>query len=260
MSTLPAPRLNPGGPAAARARRRTGGLALPPLLASFAVLVAVLVAVPAQAQPTVEARAEQHTEAQGGSDTSAPAGATPLDSTPPADPSPLPDPRRFHRGLYADAEAGSVVFLGAARDRIGPGVAFGLRVGYDLLRFVGVQVFAGGSSHALSPGDGPSAGQLLQLYLAGAELELRLPIGRLAIVGRGRGGLVALSTNILGTSGLALTDPEVRSTPFFGGGLGLDFHTLSRHFSFGLHTSFVKLQKLKAPGAVTAGLDVRYTF
>lgn len=212
----------------------------------------------ALAQPAATSSVEPGS-AQVEASTTAEASA-PAEASASTEPNPLPDPRHFHRGLYADAEVGSVVFLGAAGGSIEPGVALGLRVGYDFARFVGLQLFGGGSSHTLSRSDSPQAGQLLQLYAAGAELELRLPLGRFAIVGRGRGGFLAFSTNILGTTSLALTQPDVRSTPFFGGGLGVDFHTLSRHFSFGLHGSFIKLQKVFTRGAIAAGLDVRYTF
>jgi hypothetical protein len=43
------------------------------------------------------------------------------------------------------------------------------------------------------------------------------------------------------------------------GGLGLDYHTLSRHFSFGIVASFAKYVAVYTIGAVATTAYVRYT-
>lgn len=171
---------------------------------------------------------------------------------------PLPDPSKFAKGLYVDAELGAVTFLGDAREALGVGTAFGARLGYDLFRWLAVQARTVGSSHRTDFDGRPQSGELLQVYQLLAELKISVPIGRLSLFGFGGGGLAYLSTNLLGTT--RLTDPDTRATLAFGGGAGVDWHPLTRHFSFGVQGAFAKLQALRAPGGVAATTYLRYTF
>jgi hypothetical protein len=172
--------------------------------------------------------------------------------------SPHPDPSKFARGLYGEAEVGALLFVGDAGPQIGPGAAVGARLGYDLLRWVAVQVHAFGSTHTTKFTDAPQGGQLLQLYQGTAELKLGVRFGQLGVAATAGMGLARLSTNLLGTTGL--TAPDVRNTTVMLGGLALDYHTLSRHFSFGLGGTFAKYQKLQTTGAVAITAYARYTF
>jgi hypothetical protein len=171
---------------------------------------------------------------------------------------PYPDARKFARGVYAEAEAGAVLFLGEAQKPLGPGMALGARVGFDFFSWVALQVHALFSNHTTDFGSTPGSGQLLQLWQGTAELKLTLPLGQWSLFGYGGGGMARLSTNLLGTTGL--TDQDVRNTPVTGGGGGVDYHTRSRHFSFGLAGGFVKLAKLRTTGAAHGALYLRYTF
>jgi hypothetical protein len=171
---------------------------------------------------------------------------------------PYPDARKFARGLYAEAEAGAVLFVGEAQKPLGPGMALGTRLGFDLFVWLAVQVHAQVSTHTTDFGTTPGSGQLLQLMQGMAELKLTLPIGQWSLFGYGGGGMARLSTNLLGTTGL--TDLDVRNTPAVGGGGGVDYHTRSRHFSFGLAGGFVKLARIRTTGAASGGLYLRYTF
>jgi hypothetical protein len=171
---------------------------------------------------------------------------------------PHPDPSKFARGLYGEAEVGTLLFVGEAAPQIGPGAAMGARLGYDLLRWVALQVHAFGSTHTTRFAGAPQAGQLLQLYQGTAELKLSVRIGQVSAAATGGIGLCRLSTNLLGTAGL--TDPDVQSTSLMLGGLGADYHTLSRHFSFGLGATFARYQKLHTTGAVAATAYARYNF
>jgi hypothetical protein len=184
------------------------------------------------------------------------AGASAQVTTEPV--SPHPEPSKFARGLYGEAEVGTLLFLGDAGPQIGPGAALGARLGYDLLRWVALQVHAFGSTHTTRFADSPQAGQLLQLYQGTAEVKLSVRFGQIAAAATGGAGLARLSTNLLGTAGL--TDPDVQTTPVVLGGLGADYHTLSRHFSFGLALSFAKYQNVHTTGALAATAYARYTF
>ena len=171
---------------------------------------------------------------------------------------PYPDPEKFARGLYVEAEAGAALFVGEARRSLGPGAALGLRFGYDIFRWVAVQLHATGSSHATDFGGTPQDGQLLQLMVGTAELKLTLPVGRWSVSGTVAGGIGRLSTNLLGTIGFA--PPEARLTPLYGGGVGLDYHTASRHFSFGLTAGLARLTRVYTSGVLGSALYLRYTF
>ncbi len=172
--------------------------------------------------------------------------------------SPFPDPRKFAHGLFGEAEAGTVVFVGSAAAAVGPGVAVGGRFGYEVFRWLALQVHAIGSTHTTKFADAPQAGQLLQLYQGIAELRLTVPIGRVGISVVGGVGLARLSTNVLGTAGF--TDPDVKRSGVYSGGASVDYHSLSRHFSFGLVAAFAKYPSVHTSGAVNAGAYVRYTF
>ena len=170
---------------------------------------------------------------------------------------PYPDPSKFARGLYVEAEAGTALFLGQA-DGIRPGPAMGLRFGYDIFRWAAVQLHGFGSSHATDFPGLPQTAQMLQLLQGTAELKLSVPWRQWAISGVAGGGIGRFSTNLLGTTTLA--PPEARLTALYGGGLGVDYHTASRHFSFGLHSTFTKLTRVRTTGIVSSALYLRYTF
>jgi hypothetical protein len=172
--------------------------------------------------------------------------------------SPHPDPSKFARGLYGEAEVGTLIFVGDAGSSLGAGAVVGARLGYDLLSFLALQVHACGSTHTTSFKDMPQGGQLLQLYQGTAELKLTVRFGQLAADAWGGVGLVGLSSNLLGTTGL--TNPDVQSSLVYLGGLGLEYHTMSRHFSFGLAGGFSKYPRVHTTGAISATGYVRYTF
>jgi hypothetical protein len=172
--------------------------------------------------------------------------------------SPHPDPDKFARGIYGEAEVGTLVFIGEAGSSLGAGAVVGARLGYDVFRWVALQVHAVGSTHTTSFPGMPQTGQILQLYQGSAELKLSLRFGRVAVSATGGAGLGRLSTNLLGTTGL--TEPDVQNTLVTLGGLGADYHTMSRHFAFGLAGGFAKYQRLHTTGAISATAYVRYTF
>jgi hypothetical protein len=172
-------------------------------------------------------------------------------------PNVYPDPDKFARGLFVEAEAGANVFLGEARRSLGPGAALGVRLGYDLLRWAAVALHGSASSHATDFAQQPQSGQLLQLAQGRAELRLTVPLRRWSIFGVAAGGMGRFSTNLLGTTGLFPAD--ARLTPLYGGLLGVDYHTASRHFSFGLSAGFSKLTRIRTTGVIGSALYLRYT-
>ena len=51
-----------------------------------------------------------------------------------------------------------------------------------------------------------------------------------------------------------------RTSLAYGGGLGVDYHTLSRHFAFGVHAGLQHIVGLAQSNALTTTAGVRYTF
>jgi hypothetical protein len=167
----------------------------------------------------------------------------------------FPDPAKFARGLYTEGEVGAVAFFGRAGDNVSPGFAIGTRLGYDLTRWLALQLHALGSTHE-TKSDGPAGGQLLQTYQGTAEGKATLRFGQLSVFLEGGAGVARLSTNLLYTLGLA----KFRTGLTAGGGAGLDYHSLSRHFSVGVRGGYFWLRDLSGSQDLIATTYLRYTF
>ena len=169
----------------------------------------------------------------------------------------FPDPKKFARGLFTEGEVGAVAFMGPAGDAVAPGFAIGTRVGYDLLRFLAVQLHGLGSTHLTKAGEHPQGDQLLQTYQGTVEGKLTLRFGQVSIFGEGGVGVARLSTNLLHQLGI---EQRYRTGLTAGGGGGVDYHSLSRHFSIGLRGEYYWLRDLRASTDLIATTYLRYTF
>jgi hypothetical protein len=169
----------------------------------------------------------------------------------------FPDPKKFASGFFTEGEIGGVAFLGPAGDNVGAGPAIGARFGYDIFRFFAVQLHGLGSTHLTKANGHPQGDQLLQTYQATVEGKLTLRFGQLSLFGEGGVGLLKLSTNILNVLG---PEPTYRTGLQFGGGGGVDYHSLSRHFSIGLRGELYVLRDLSNSKDVVVTTYLRYTF
>jgi hypothetical protein len=169
----------------------------------------------------------------------------------------FPDPKKFASGFFTEGEAGGVVFLGPAADNVGPGFAIGARFGYDIFRFFAIQVHGLGSTHVTKANGRPQGDQLLQTYQATVEGKLTLRFGQLSVFGEGGVGVLRLSSNILNVLGV---EEKWRTGLQFGGGGGVDYHSLSRHFSIGLRGEYYVLRDLSNSQDVVVTTYLRYTF
>jgi hypothetical protein len=170
-------------------------------------------------------------------------------------PPPWPDPKKFAKGPFVSGELGTMMFLGRAGRYADPGVAFGVRLGYDVFRWLAVQGHVIGSSADanLPP---PTVGQSFQTYLFAGELRFTLQIRRFALFGEGGAALALLSSNILDQVNIShggLTSFSVI------GGAGLDYHTLNRHFSVGVGADYVWMQAWNGGHALSIDAYLRYT-
>lgn len=183
----------------------------------------------------------------------APAAEAQVIGEPP--PPPRADAKHYSRGVFASGEVGALALLGRPSRFASPGPAFGVRIGYDILRVLALQLHGVGASlDATTPP--PTSGQAFQTYLYTAELRVSLPLGRISIFFEGGGGLAQVSSNVL--DGVGVTRGNTFS-PAAIGGAGLDYHTLNRHFSFGLGSDFFWLQAFSNAPGLLVDAYLRYT-
>lgn len=180
-------------------------------------------------------------------------------------PVPFPDPAKFAHGLYADGEVGAVTWIGKAGDKLGTGFGLGARLGYDVFRFVAIQLHVLGSTHQGSFPNMPQNDQLLQVYQGTAELKLTYTFRQLSIYGYGGFGIGRMSSNLLVSAGLMGNMPlnpaaVSLNTLIVDGGGGFDWHTLNRHFSLGLNVGYSQLSDVSASGTLATTVYIRYTF
>jgi hypothetical protein len=168
----------------------------------------------------------------------------------------FPDPSKFAYGLYTQGELGAVTVLGPAGSHVNPGWALGLAVGFDLTHWLAIEARGLGSTHVTRFADAPQDGELLQLYHLSGALKLSFRYRYLAVSADGGAGIVRTSTNVLSSVGLN----DRRNALAYGGGLAVEYHTLSRHFSFGVHASFFQVPAIGKSHVLMTTALVRYAF
>jgi hypothetical protein len=171
------------------------------------------------------------------------------------DPTVFPDPRKFSRGFFVEGETGALVPMGKGSKVLGPGFALGVRLGYEIRRWLALQLHAVGSVSRYD--DGLLVREHLQQYYYTGELRLGIPIRRFVIFAQGGAGMFQLSSNLLQLAGIAADNQRIGL--LWDAGLGLDFHSLDRHFSGGLLGTFYGMPALDTAGAIAAQVYVRYT-
>ncbi len=81
--------------------------------------------------------------------------------------------------------------------------------------------------------------------------------GQTSIFGEGGVGIERLSTNALYALGI---EPQYRVGFVAGGGAGIDYHSLSRHFSVGVRGGYFVMAELTSSQELIATTYLRYTF
>jgi hypothetical protein len=167
----------------------------------------------------------------------------------------FPDPKKFARGFFAQGELGALVYLGRAGRHAGPGAAFGVRLGYDILRWLALQAHLVGASGEATIA-GPNEGQAFQTLVYGGEARLQAQIRRFGLYAEAGAACAQIASNVLDRVGL--TEGNRFSLAVVAGG-GLDYHTLNRHFSFGVGADYLWLANFSSSHALTAQAYLRYT-
>jgi hypothetical protein len=168
----------------------------------------------------------------------------------------FPDPTKFAYGLYTQGDLGAVTVLGAAGAHLRPGWGLGLTVGYDLTKWLAIEARGLGSTHVTEFANAPQDGELMQLYHLSGALKLSLRYRYFALSADGGAGIVRTSTNIL-TTVPGLGDRQMSLA--YGGGLSLEYHTLSRHFAFGIHGGYFLLPGIGQSHSLLTTALMRYT-
>jgi hypothetical protein len=168
----------------------------------------------------------------------------------------FPDPSKFAYGPYTAGELGALIVMGPAGHHLRPGWALGLDLGYDLTKWLAVEARGLGSTHITEFANQPQDAELLQLYILSGGVKLSYRYRYLAISADGGAGVLRTSTNILATVNLN----QHRTSLIYGGGLAAEYHTLSRHFSFGVRVGFINAPDLGKSTALATTASVRYAF
>lgn len=212
-------------------------------------------AAPIEAAPTLD-------EAAPASSAEPAVSARPADTAdvgvveaPPTDPLVFPDPGRFSRGFFLEAATGPAITIGATSRVLSTGFSFSARTGYEIRRWIAVQGHATGILRRYD--DGVLRRELLGDGIYTGEVRLGVPFRRFMIAVHGGGGAHQVSNNLLQVAGVA--DDNRRWYFAWDAGLSFDVHSLSRHVSGGLVTTFVGTPLLAGSGVLLVQLYLRYT-
>jgi hypothetical protein len=172
-----------------------------------------------------------------------------------ADPTVFPDPKKFSRGFFVEGGIGPAVPIGPTADVLSVGVSLGVRTGYEIRRWVALQLHANGTLSRYD--DGVLRRELLQQFVYTGELRLAVPIRRFLIAAQGGAGIYQLTNNLLQVAGIA--DDNNRIGVAWDASLAFDVHSLNRHFSGGIVATFVGMPALRNSGTLVLHVVLRYT-
>ena len=171
------------------------------------------------------------------------------------DPTRFPDPKKFATGFFMEGALGTVIPVGETANVLDPGFAISLRTGYEIRRWIAIQLHGTGTTSYYD--DGVFSRELLHQHYGTGELRLAIPAWRFLFAFQGGGGIYYLSTNALQAAGITADNSRVGFA--WDGSFAIDFHSLNRHFSGGALTTFFGMPAQQNSMAATAQLYIRYT-
>ena len=172
-----------------------------------------------------------------------------------ADPTVFPDPKKFSRGFFVEAGIGPAVPLGRTSKVLSTGFSIGARTGYEIRRWVALQLHAAGVLSRYD--DGVLRRELLQQFAYTGEIRFAVPVRRFLIAAQGGAGIYQLSNNLLQVAGIA--DDNRRIGLAWDASLAFDIHSLNRHFSGGIVATYVGMPALRNSGTLLLHVVMRYT-
>lgn len=171
------------------------------------------------------------------------------------DPTVFPDPRKFSRGFFVEAALGPAIPIGATAKVLSPGFSFSARAGYEIRRWIALDLHATGLLHRYH--DAVLHRELLGQGVYTGELRLGVPFRRFMIAAHGGFGVMQSSNNLLQVAGIAADNR--RFGVAWDAALSFDIHSLDRHISGGFIASFIGMPALQNSGALLLSLYLRYT-
>jgi len=171
------------------------------------------------------------------------------------DPTVFPDPKKFSRGFFVEGGLGPAVPIGPTSEVLATGFSLGARTGYEIRRWVALQVHATGMVARYD--DGVLRRELLQQYVYTGEARFAVPIRRFLIALQGGAGIYQLSNNLLQVAGIAPDNRRIGLA--WDASLAFDVHSLNRHISGGVVATFVGMPALRNAGTLVLHVVLRYT-
>ena len=167
------------------------------------------------------------------------------------------EPRPASKGPYAEIGMGASRFIGPGSQYSKMGPDFALRAGLDVFSWLSVGARLQIESHQADVPP-PPAGEYYQLYTAGGDGRISIPVGWFGIFAEGGVGFTMVSTNVL--EQVDLLDPGEKWTPFFSAGGGIEYQLQNRHYALGLAGAWTVLPKFSGLETASARLYLRYTY
>jgi opacity protein-like surface antigen len=215
----------------------------------------VIELAPANEAATPPAATEPSPQATPGTTRPAETADVGVVETKPADPTVFPDPRKFSRGFFVEASTGPGIPIGRTARVLSTGFSFSARTGYEIRRWVALQLHATGTvSHY---DDGIHRDELFGQGFYTGEARLGVPFRRFLLAVHGGAGLAHASNNLMQVAGIA--DDNSRIGLAWDAGLSFDIHSLNRHFSGGFVGTFIGTPALANSGMLLLQIYLRYT-
>jgi len=167
------------------------------------------------------------------------------------------DARPASTGFFAEGGlAVDDVLEGAGKyAATGPGLA--IRVGRDLFSWLSIGGYVAASTHEATVPP-PPAGQYFQLYRAGGDGRINIPIGPMSIFAEGGFGATMISSNVL--QQVMLTKAGSSFSATIHGGGGLEYQLENRHYGVGLAADGYVEPEFKNMKVLEGRLYLRYTY
>ena len=169
----------------------------------------------------------------------------------------IADARPASTGWYAEGGLAAEGFVPPADDDAKLGPALDLRLGRDLFSWLSVGIYADAASH-LETVPAPPSGEWFQLYHAGADARITVPLSRIALFVDGGLGVAVLSSNVLDKVNIS-TPGKYYSVELHAGGGG-QYQLENRHYAIGLAADAFLEPQFASVKQISGRLFLRYTY
>jgi hypothetical protein len=167
------------------------------------------------------------------------------------------DARPASTGFFAEGGLDAVTFLPSAKRDAATGPGLTIRVGRDLFSWLSIGGYVAASTHEATVPP-PPTGQYFQLYRAGGDGRVSVPVGPASLFVEGGFGASMISSNVLDQ--VMITKPGKHFSATIHGGLGGEYQLENRHYAVGLALDGFIEPEFSSMKAIEARLFLRYTY